>query len=114
MPYPPLKMTASTVVPDCTPKGLVSLVCPAGAEVSEVLVPVPEVAQDASDPVAAKAAAASEPRRKSRRPSGLTLMSMSCPFRSILVGFVDALLEMLDAVVRPGRSDTLLGRFALR
>jgi hypothetical protein len=69
-------MTASTVVPDCTPKGLVSLTAPPGAELDEVLVPVPEVAQDASDPVAAKAAAASEPRRKSRRPSGLVVISM--------------------------------------
>ena len=41
-----------------------------------MLVPVPEVAQAASDPVAAKAAAASEPRRKSRRASGLVLMSI--------------------------------------
>ena len=76
MPYPPLKMTASTVEPDCTPKGLVSLTWPAGAELDEV-VPVPDVAHAASDdPVAAKAAAASEPRRKSRRPSGLELMSI--------------------------------------
>ena len=41
-----------------------------------LLLPVPEVAQDASDPVAAKAAAASEPRRKSRRPNALTEMSI--------------------------------------
>ena len=69
-------MTASTLEPDSTPKGLVSLTCSAGAELVWVLVPVPEVAQAASDPVAAKAAAASEPRRKSRRASGLMLMSI--------------------------------------
>jgi hypothetical protein len=71
-----LKITASTVEPDCTPKGLVSLTAPPAAGLEAVLVPVPEVAQAASDPVAAKAAAASEPRRKSRRPSDLVLMSI--------------------------------------
>jgi hypothetical protein len=37
---------------------------------------VPEVALAACAPGAAKAAAASEPRRKSRRPSDLALMSI--------------------------------------
>jgi len=56
---------------------LVSLTWPAGAELDDVLLPVPDVAHAASDdPVAAKAAAASEPRKKSRRPSGLELMSI--------------------------------------
>ena len=49
MPYPPLKMTASTVDGDFTPKGLVSLTAPPAARLEAVLVLVPEVAQAVSD-----------------------------------------------------------------
>jgi hypothetical protein len=55
---------------------MVSLTAPPAAGLEAVLVREPEVSQGASDPVAGKAAGASEPRRKSRRPSGLALMSM--------------------------------------
>ena len=60
------------------PKGLVSLTGPGADEAPPAgVVPVPEVAQEAKKPLAGMmAAAARDPRRKSRRPNGRLLSVM--------------------------------------
>src|SRR6185312_9240375 len=75
MPYPPLKMTASTVELAAIPKGFFAVFFPPAAL---PVVPVPEPAHDASTPPAGMTSAVMRaPRRKSRRWRGVSLMDMS-------------------------------------
>jgi hypothetical protein len=73
-----LKITASVVDPLGTPKGFLALTAPFDWLPEPELLPVPELAQEASIPDAgSSAAAAREPRRKCRRGIGVWGMVMS-------------------------------------